>query len=163
MEVKTIKDEMNNFLKKPEENEDGFTLIEILVVILIIGILASIAVPLFMNQRKKSIDASTMSDVKNAGLAMQTYFTSNPQAEYAPVEEIRKIFTKTPGTVVIIMGTKDDYCAYGYNVSGKKYPGGAWTSEGQPYVTYVSNEGGLGTVTTGISAHSCYQVNRFYL
>ena len=44
--------------KSIKENEEGFTLIELLVVIIIIGILAAIAIPVFLNQRKKAVDAS---------------------------------------------------------------------------------------------------------
>ena len=48
-----------------EEREGGFTLIELLVVIIIIGILAAIAIPVFLNQRKKGYDAQAKSDARN--------------------------------------------------------------------------------------------------
>lgn len=67
-----------------EKREDGFTLIEILVVILIIGILAAIAVPVFLNQRKKAQDAVLQSDIRQIKLAYQQYNTSNPKMTVYP-------------------------------------------------------------------------------
>lgn len=63
-------------LKHKVEKEEGFTLIEILVVILIIGILAAIAIPVFLNQRQKSTEATLISDTKNAAIAIQNYYSS---------------------------------------------------------------------------------------
>ena len=64
-------------LRRRAESEQGFTLIELLVVILIIGILAAIAIPAFLNQRGKAYDASAKSQVKTAQTAMETYATDN--------------------------------------------------------------------------------------
>lgn len=141
--------------------EDGFTLIEILVVVLVIGILSAIAIPVFNNQRQTANDAAVVSDVKNHGLAMQTYFTANPNAEFVPVEEIRKMAPKSSGTVLYIMGNKNDYCVFGYHENGKKYIGGLWASGDQPYLTYSSKKAGVGTIVNGISGDDCYQINRF--
>jgi len=61
--------------KSMADKDQGFTLIELLVVIIIIGILAAIAIPVFLNQRKKGVDASMKSDLKNVATQMETYLT----------------------------------------------------------------------------------------
>jgi len=58
-------------------HERGFTLIELLVVILIIGALAAIAIPSFLNQKGKAVDASAKELAHNAQIAAETYGTDN--------------------------------------------------------------------------------------
>ena len=60
--------------KSMEQKDQGFTLIELLVVMIIIGILAAIAIPVFMNQRKKANDSAAISDVSTLGKEIATYY-----------------------------------------------------------------------------------------
>jgi type IV pilus assembly protein PilA len=70
-------------IMKPRDDRDaGFTLIELLVVVVIIGILAAIAIPVFLNQRNAARNASVESDVRNTATVMETYYTQND--EYPP-------------------------------------------------------------------------------
>jgi type IV pilus assembly protein PilA len=64
-------------LRERGQDEKGFTLIELLVVILIIGILAAIALPAFLNQRQKAQDSEAKSAVRTAQTAMETFYTDN--------------------------------------------------------------------------------------
>ena len=63
--------------KTREEGEGGFTLIELLVVMIIIGILAAIAIPVFLSQRAKAQDSAAKADVSTIGKEVATYYVDN--------------------------------------------------------------------------------------
>ena len=57
--------------------QNGFTIIELLIIIAIIGLLATIAIPQFITYRSKGIDSQIKSDLRNAAGAMEAYFETN--------------------------------------------------------------------------------------
>jgi type IV pilus assembly protein PilA len=66
-----------NSLRNRLNGEEGFTLIELLVVILIIGILAAIAIPSFLNQKGKGEDSKAKADARTTQTALETWYTDN--------------------------------------------------------------------------------------
>ncbi|NCT90869.1 prepilin-type N-terminal cleavage/methylation domain-containing protein [Cellulomonas sp. APG4] len=71
--------------KSLDENEKGFTLVELLVVVIIIGILAAIAIPAFLRQRENAWGAQVESDIKNAITAAESHAVEN-NGEYDTLE-----------------------------------------------------------------------------
>ena len=63
--------------RSAKKTESGFSLIELLVVVVIIAVLASIAIPTYLGARQKAFDAAAKSLVRNARTAIEAYYVDN--------------------------------------------------------------------------------------
>jgi len=94
-------------LRERAHGEGGFTLVELLVVMLIIGLLAAIAIPSFFNQRDKARDADAKSAARTAQTAIETYATDNG-GSYAGADEASLIAIESTLTDRVFNVTSDD-------------------------------------------------------
>lgn len=131
--------------KAMEERDGGFTLIELLVVIIIIGILAAIAIPVFLNQRKKATEASMKSDLRTVANEMETYFVDN-QTYPVPSQAGQ---TVTVGTTTVKVSPSNTIA----NQTGAGVAAGTYclkaTSTNTTAVWYYDSDGG------GVNSSGC--------
>jgi type IV pilus assembly protein PilA len=124
---------MDNLKGTSFRRNEGFTLVEILIIIVIIGLLAVIAIPQFISYRSRAIDAQLKSDLRNAAVAVESYFAkwSSYPASVAQIQGYG--FQPTDGvTLTITVVTPNSY-----SITATK-PGGT-----QPSFTFISSTGSI--------------------
>jgi type IV pilus assembly protein PilA len=117
-------------LRQRSKDEGGFTLIELLVVILIIGILAAIAIPAFLNQKSKATDASAKTQARTAETAMETYSTDH-SGEYsgATLAELQAIEPTLNDTSSAVLGAPTGVASNTYKVTSTSKSGTTFSIE----------------------------------
>lgn len=126
--------------KAMDEKEQGFTLVELLVVVIIIGILAAIAIPVFLNQRQGAVDAGIKSDLRTIATQVETAFINTqeyPPSANSDAGEIEigdeTITLSNDDTVISYTNEGGTYIITGYNEE----------AGGNLLFTYDSDAGGL--------------------
>lgn len=143
--------------RERSNGESGFTLVELLVVMLILGLLAAIAIPSFFNQRDKAKDADAKAGVRTAQTAIETYATDNDGSYAAATEAKLELIEPTlkdagDGGTIGVTPTTKGYAVEVTSETGNKFKITRADAGTTTYTCITTGSGGC--PTTGVWAGS---------
>lgn len=101
--------------RERSDREAGFTLIELLVVVAIIGILAAIAIPVFLNQRASARDASVKSDLNGIAKVMETVYADSGAYPTTLADMTANQAVTSPGNIITVTPSLTSFTVIGCN------------------------------------------------
>jgi type IV pilus assembly protein PilA len=135
------------------EREEGFTLIELLVVIIIIGILAAIAIPVFLAQRSKGYDAGVKSDLRNLATAEESWLTDNPSS-YASAANL--VATSASGQAPLVVALSNNDTVHIYTNAANGYCMVGNNTNSTSWFEYTNTTGGLNNSPVSAASAASY-------
>jgi type IV pilus assembly protein PilA len=141
---------LQNLRNRLGRDEDGFTLIELMVVVLIIAILLAIAIPTFLGARDRANDRAAQSSLRNSLTAAKTWYTDS-QTFVGADESATGLKTIEPSLTYSAAGTAStDFKAVSVSGTATDWAGAAWSKSGKCFWIHEVATGGTkyGSTTT---------------
>lgn len=136
----------------PRSEDDGFTLIELLVVVIIIGILAAIAIPVYLNQRQRAYDAGAKQDLRVLAQFEETYLTNaNTYVDLAALDADGEVMVPTKNDkITVVFFSQGSYCLSAKPALSSR----TWFFDSQAGGIQPAGSAGCPVTTTGTAGSS---------